>query len=153
MKLLRPSIADMPLFSQRHFRGGTLLEIMVSLVLVGLMVGTLYPVLTQGRRIERAAQYQQHDKQAALTWQTARQQGVVWAQGQMGVMPNEAGRWELTELPAMDSTPSGDTPIGPDKSWRLLVLHFTQGSDTRIWQTPVRLPTVIPADPQAVGGV
>lgn len=139
-------------------QGGTLLEVLVSLVILSWITASLVDVMSQQRRAQADAQAAQAGLAAALRWQMARATGVSWAQGEAGVEAPPAGgeevHWELSPLEASAPSAAGR----PDGAWRQLRIWGAGAEERSVrWQGVIRLgphgspPPAPRADPSGAG--
>ena len=124
---------------------GTLLEVLVSLVVLLMLIQTVTQISSRMRssRMEMRSKREGIDK--AITWKSAFQRGETWAQGDEGEFPQSGVRWCLKSLQSQklsDSEP-------PDAAWRKLELR-RKDEATPFWHMVVRIaesPTSMPIRP------
>jgi prepilin-type N-terminal cleavage/methylation domain-containing protein len=104
-------------------RGGTLLEVMVSLVIVTLIASSLVEAAAQRRRAGIEETRTTLGRNLVLSWRAARVAGLAWAAREEGDFPepDHAG-WTLA--PLKDTV---DGSVAPDDHWKELVIQSQSG--------------------------
>lgn len=125
---------------QRWRRGGTLLEVLMSLLVLSMLLQTVVQVSTQVRSAKRLARDSTAGRNAAIDWRMARERGDAWARGDGGNFPDDGIRWQLSAVAS-----SGDV-TRPDERWRTLELMRSDASAS-FFQTVLRLENSIDGDP------
>lgn len=122
-----PQFRDKP--RRQRLCGGTLLEVLISLVIVSMISTSLLQAGRNSRLAREQATREAQGMQAAIHWRQARGTGQLWAVGDAGTIPESPIQWTLQSLPA-------NTNNQPDASWRLLTLSDAHGA---LLSTPLRL--------------
>ena len=140
----------------RPRRGGTLLEVLISLVIVSLIATSLLEVTRNARLMKTQVAREQQGTSAALRWRVARAAGEAWAQGDQGAFEADALTWKIAMVDAV----SADATTAPDEAWRELEVADAVGPLTR---QPFRLatpmtqpstqPTTLPTKDDNPGGM
>lgn len=107
-----------PHVSAARVRGGTLLEVLVSLIIVTLVLSAVLDVSAHQRHVLADSQERRAAMDLAISWRSARLANERWAQGDQGTFPDIVGpRWTLEPLPNSQVSGSG---LEPDAHWRRL---------------------------------
>lgn len=108
--------------SMRHVNrsGGTLLEVMLSLLIVGLILHLVLQASAQVRASKKQADEDREGSEAAMRWRASREAGDSWTQGEEGKSLDGALIWRLVALSAPDTAQAGEKPDG---HWRVLELR------------------------------
>ena len=117
-------------------RGGTLLEVLVSLVILAMLIRVALQVSAGVRGARRLADDAAVGSGAAMEWRLARMRGETWAQGEDGSFPfaERAMSWRLAR-PAVQSLKS---EVDPDDAWRTLEIRRAEGISP-LWSAVLRL--------------
>jgi prepilin-type N-terminal cleavage/methylation domain-containing protein len=142
----------------RGARGGTLLEVLISLAIVSLLMVVVLEVSAHTRDTRSDLDRQQIGRALFLEWRAARANGTAWAQGSMGHFPApESVHWNLG--PAQFQNDASSTIDSEGSAWIRVELVRDQAPSEVLWQTPVYAPELQPttapatenADDQAGG--
>ena len=102
--------------SHLALRGGTLIEVLVSLLIVTLVLLTVVEVSVHRRQASSAALRSNKAMTLAMAWQSARLAGQDWTKGYEGGFPDGDGpRWILEPAPQGLATGPG---MEQDDQWR-----------------------------------
>lgn len=97
-------------------RGGTLLEVLVSLVIITMVAASVVEVSVHRRNTLMVANRTGTGLELAVFWQAQRLQNAPWTQGNAGTFPGRDDfRW--TVFPVFPSSSEGPPP---DDAWRQL---------------------------------
>ena len=131
--------------STRYFRrGGTILEVLISLVIVAMLLQFTAQVSARVRASRRLARDVEMGSQAAMTWRLARERAESWALGEEGAFTADGFRWRLAML-AVDAAETGHAPDG---AWRLLEISRAN-EPTPFWSVTLRLADLQSEGPEA----
>lgn len=114
--------------------GGTLLEVLLSLIILSLILQTVVQVSAQVRLSHKLSSDSQQGRIAAMRWRTARLANYSWARGEEGEFPDQSLRWRLAAIEAnlRESTEK------PDDLWRALELSHPD-QPVFFWRMTLRL--------------
>jgi type II secretory pathway pseudopilin PulG len=105
-------------------RGGTLIEVLVSLLIVTLVLSSVVEVSVYRRKAALDAQRTQKAIALAMAWQSGRLAAQEWTKGYEGGFPDQDGpRWVLEPAPQAQTTGSG---LEPDGQWHQIRIVTTQ---------------------------
>jgi type II secretory pathway pseudopilin PulG len=123
----RDDVTNLAASGFKAFRGGTLIEVLVSLVIVTLIASSVLEVASHRRRVVADGRRVQTAFDLALLWQAGRSQGEKWSMGDAGGFPGQDDmRWVLEPLPV----PTSEGSRAPDDLWRRLqVIHLDVGRE------------------------
>jgi type II secretory pathway pseudopilin PulG len=98
--------------------GGTLLEVLLSLIIIAMILDLVLQVSAQSRHAKQLARDARESNSAAIEWRQARIRNVPWAQGDEGMLSENSLHWSLLSLDEPKSALSRE----PDRQWRMLQL-------------------------------
>ncbi len=100
------------------YRAGTLIEVLVSLVIVTLVLLTMLDVSVHKRQAASNAIRSRETLKLAITWQSARLARADWTQGEAGYFPDPVeARWMVEQVNDAQISGSG---FSPDAQWQTL---------------------------------
>jgi len=114
-------------------KGGTLIEVLVSLVIVTLVLSSVLEVTSYRRRVLTDAVRNRDAGNLAMTWQSARLHDLPWSHGDSGGFPGRDDmRWFIERITATGASSDSHMPGEPtDDAWRRLqVVHLDRGTET-----------------------
>jgi Tfp pilus assembly protein PilV len=122
--------------------GGTLLEVLLSLIIIAMILDLVLQVSAQSRHAKQLARDARESNSAAIEWRQARIRDAPWAQGNEGMLSENSLHWSLLSL----DKPKSASGREPDRQWRMLQL--TRKDDVQPFaQIIVRVHTAQGAQP------
>lgn len=129
-------------------RGGTLLEVLVSLIILTLVASSVVEVAAQRRCALAENRRSQAGLEWAMTWRTASLQHQEWTKGESGnFLGHDDIHWSLERIG--NEVGAGPTP---DDSWRRLVISLSPADQTERASFVFRLPDAATGVADAAGG-
>lgn len=113
--------------------GGTLLEVLISLVILAMALRMVVQISDRARGAERLARDAQVGTDAAVRWHAARLSLESWSEGERGRFPSAPLNWRLA---AVSEQENGEVAL--DDRWRVLELQRAE-EEKPFWSTVVRL--------------
>lgn len=114
-------------------RGGTLLEVLISLVILSMALRLVVQIADRSRGAARLARDAELGTVSAMHWRAGRSRLEPWTDGERGEFPSAPLTWRLIAV----AQPADTQPLA-DERWRLLELQRVE--EVRpFWSMIVRL--------------